>query len=144
MEREDLRQASEQHYQYVRSIDPHPVLQPRVIPIPMQQIPTGMYYYQDPREGYFTNAYSRDLGGQPEPVRGRDHSRDANYNRADSRDRKDPRDGHDQGRDRGSNRRENDRSRADSRDRKDPRDDHDRGRRRDRRSRSTSNLMKFD
>ena len=115
-DREDLRQTSEQHYQYVRSIDPHPVLQPRVIPIPMQQIPTGMYYYQDPREGYFTSAYSRDLGGQPESVRGRDHSRDANYNRADSRDRKDPRD---------------------SRDR-------DRGRQRDRRSRSTSNLMKFD
>ena len=112
----------------------------------MQQIPTGMYYYQDPREGYFTNAYSRDLGGQSEPVRGRDQSRDANYNRADSRDRKDPRDGHDRGREQGRNeRRENDRSRADSRDRKDPRDSHDRdrGRQRDRRSRSTSNLIKF-
>ena len=112
----------------------------------MQQIPTGMYYYQDPREGYFTSAYSRDPGGQPEPVRGRDQSRDANYNRADSRDRKDPRDSHDQGRERGRHydRREGDRSRDESRDRKDPRDDRDRGRRRDRRSRSTSNLMKFD
>ena len=113
----------------------------------MQQIPTGMYYYQDPREGYFTSTYSRDLGGQPEPVRGRDHSRDANYNRADSRDRKDPRDGHDQGREQGRNdRRDDGRARADSRDRKDPRDgrDRDRGRQRDRRSRSTSNLMKFD
>ena len=117
----------------------------------MQQIPTGMYYYQDPREGYFTSTYSRDLEGQPEPVRGRDQSRDANYNRADSRDRKDPRDGHDQGREQGRNerrdndRRNDDRARADSRDRKDPRDsrDQDRGRQRDRRSRSTSNLMKF-
>ena len=145
-DREDLRQTSEQHYQYVRSIDPHPVLQPRIVPIPMQQIPTGMYYYQDPREGYFTSTYSRDLEGQPEPVRGRDRSRDANYNRADSRDRKDPRDGHDQGREQGhKDRRDDGRARADSRDRQDPRDgrDRDRGRQRDRRSRSTSNLIKF-
>jgi len=141
-DREDLRQTSEQHYKYVRSIDPHPVLQPQVIPIPVPQIPTGMYYYQDPREGYFTNAYSRDLGGRPDQVRGRDHSRDDNHNRADSRDRKDPRDSRDRGRD--DSRKDYDRSRDDSRDRRDPRDDRDRGRHRDRRSRSTSNLMKFD